>query len=307
MTFDDRRSRLRSGLIHTLLVCMCAATLDSQAQDTGRPTFRAGVEMVVVSATVRDSRDRLVTTLEREDFRLSVDGRPVSVEVFTKERRSLMLGILISTRPEQNVPRLREVGRALVEGLEPTEFATVGTYGVEIAISPFATSDRAVLHRVLNEEIWPMGFVAPVSTAVAAMIEAMPKDRGKPVIVVAGSDYAQSCFYRPCLGEGEARELAVREGVVIYGIVNRTKAPPTQIGASPVAKLSASTGGGYVVLTAKDDLGALMAQVTEELRHEYLLGFTPAVADEREHTVKVDVTRPGHRAIAHVTRKAARQ
>ena len=62
-----------------------------------------------------------------------------------------------------------------------------------------------------------------------------------------------------------------------------------------------------MVLTAKDDLGALMAQVTEELRHAYLLGFTPAVADEREHTVKVDVSRPGHRAIAHVTRKAARQ
>ena len=147
----------------------------------------------------------------------------------------------------------------------------------------------------------------PVSNAVAAMIGAMPKDRGKPVIVVAGSDYAQSCYYRPCLGEGEARDLALREDVVIYGIVNRTKAPPTQIGAFPVAKLSAATGGGYMFLTAKDDLGALMAQVTEELRHAYLLGFTPAVADDREHTVKVDVSRPGHRAIAHVTRKAARQ
>ena len=73
----DRSSRLRSALILILLLCACAATMDSQAQDPPNPTFRAGVETVVVSATVRDSRNRLVTTLEREDFRLSVDGRPV--------------------------------------------------------------------------------------------------------------------------------------------------------------------------------------------------------------------------------------
>ena len=125
----------------------------------------------------------------------------------------------------------------------------------------------------------------PVSPAVASMVHAMPKDRGKPVVVVAGSDYAQRCDYRPCLSERDARERALHEGVVIYGIVNRTKEPPTQVGAFPVAKMSAATGGGYLFLTGKEPLGPLMAQVTEELRHEYLLGFTPPVADGREHSV----------------------
>ena len=48
-------------------------------------------------------------------------------------------------------------------------------------------------------------------------------------------------------------------------IVNRTKEPPKQIGAFPVEKMSAATGGGNLFLTAKDDVGTLMAQVTEEL------------------------------------------
>ena len=94
-----------------------------------------------------------------------------------------MLGILLSTSYESSVPRMRDVGRALVDALEPAEFAAVGTYALEIAISPFATSDRAVLQRVLNEEIWPGHMHTPVSPAVAAMIRAMPKDRGKPVVV----------------------------------------------------------------------------------------------------------------------------
>jgi len=293
-----------------LAICLLAAPVRSQGQqppDAERPTFRAGVETVVVSVTVRDRQSRLVTTLAREDFRLLVDGRPVNIEVFTKERRPLMLGILLSTSQESSVARMRDVGRALVDALEPAEFAAVGTYALEIAISPFATSDRSVLHRVLNEEIWPGFLHTPVSSAVAAMIRAMPKDRGKPVVVVAGSDYAQRCDYRPCLSESDAGERALHEGVVIYGIVNRTKEPPTQVGAFPVAKMSAATGGGYLFLTGKEDLGPLMAQVVEELRHEYLLGFTPPVADGREHSVKVEVAKPGHRAIAHVTRKAARK
>ena len=76
----------------------------------------------------------------------------MNIEVFTKERRPLMLGILLSTSQESGVARMRDVGRALVDALEPAEFAAVGTYALEIAISPFATSERAVLHRVLNEE-----------------------------------------------------------------------------------------------------------------------------------------------------------
>ncbi len=100
--------------------CVLAAPVRSQGQqlpDAERPTFRAGVETVVVSVTVRDRRSRLVTALGREDFRLLVDGRPVDIEVFTKERRPLMLGILLSTSQESGVARIRDVGRALVDAL----------------------------------------------------------------------------------------------------------------------------------------------------------------------------------------------
>jgi hypothetical protein len=93
----------------------------------------------------------------------------------------------------------------------------------------------------------------------------------------------------------------------IHGVVNRTQQPPTQIGAFPVAKLSKATGGGYIMVREKDDLRSLMKQVTEELRHEYLIGFTPAVADNREHTVKVEVATPGHQAMARATQKASRK
>jgi VWFA-related protein len=308
-----RRSRSGSALVVTArgagVAWLLGAALQAQVAqppDPERPTFRAGVETVVVSVTVRDRGNHLVTTLERGDFRVLVDGRPVNIDVFSHERRPLMLGILLSTGQSSRLTTMRDVGRALVDAIEPGEHAAIGTYAHEVAISPFATSDRAILHRVLDEEVWP-GVGNSVNTAVVAMIRAMPKDRGKPAVLVAGSDFAQSCGYHPCLGEGTAEAQATREDVVIYGVVNRLRDPPTQVGAFPVSKMSSETGGGYVFLRDEDDLPTLMKQIVEELRHEYLLGFTPPVADGREHSVKVDVAKPGHRAMARVTQKARRK
>jgi Ca-activated chloride channel family protein len=309
-----RRSRSGSALVATARGASVAWLLGvalqaqvAQPPDPERPTFRAGVETVVVSVTVRDRSNHLVTTLERGDFRVLVDGRPVNIDVFSHERRPLMLGILLSTGQSSRLTTMRDVGRALVDAIEPGEHAAIGTYAHELAISPFATADRAILTRVLDEEVWPGIGGNLVNDAVAAMIRAMPKDRGKPVVVVAGSDFAQHCGYRPCLGEGTAETQATREGVVVYGVVSRTKDPPTQVGAFPVSRMSERTGGGYIFVRERDDLPTLMKQVAEELRHEYLLGFRPPVADDGEHTVRVDVAKPEYRAMVRVTQKARRK
>ena len=99
------RSALAAAAGSLMIVCLIHPALQGQSgqpSDPARPTFRAGVETVVLSVTVRDRTNHLVTTLDRDDFRLLVDGRPVKVEVFSHERRPLMLGILLNTSLESN-------------------------------------------------------------------------------------------------------------------------------------------------------------------------------------------------------------
>ena len=203
-----------------------------QVPDAAATIFRAGVETVVVSVTVRDSSNHLVTTFARNDVRLLVDGRPVTIDVFSPERRPLMLGILPSTSRESGLARVRDIGRALVDGMEPDERAVIGTYADEIAVSPFVTSDRTVLNRVLDEEVWPE-FNRAVNPAAAEMIRAFPGDHGKPVLVVAGSDFPQVCGYRPCLGDTDVRDLALREGTVVSGRA-LSCAAPSGVGLYPL-------------------------------------------------------------------------
>jgi hypothetical protein len=42
-------------------------------------------------------------------------------------------------------------------------------------------------------------------------------------------------------------------------------------------------------------------RVADELRHQYLIGFSPSAIDGAEHTIEVRLTRPGMRALARTS------
>ena len=58
-------------------------------------TFRSGIELIAVTATVRDGKGQLVTGLSREAFEVFEDGEPQKVTQFTNKRVSVGLGVLI--------------------------------------------------------------------------------------------------------------------------------------------------------------------------------------------------------------------
>ena len=63
--------------------------------------------------------------------------------------------------------------------------------------------------------------------------------------------------------------------------------------SAKLVNLITQTGGGHFNLRQQDDLGAAFTRLALELRHQYLVGFTPAALDGRPHTLEVRVNRPG--------------
>jgi Ca-activated chloride channel family protein len=72
-----------------------------------------------------------------------------------------------------------------------------------------------------------------------------------------------------------------------------------------LAKLASATGGGYFQLTTAADLNRTFRRVIEELRHQYLLGFTPAKLDGKTHRLEVKVSDPFYTVRARTTYLAA--
>ena len=58
-------------------------------------------------------------------------------------------------------------------------------------------------------------------------------------------------------------------------------------------KLAMQTGGGHFVLTERDDVNSTFTRVANELRQQYVLGFSPQTFDGKPHALDVVVSRPG--------------
>jgi VWFA-related protein len=58
-------------------------------------------------------------------------------------------------------------------------------------------------------------------------------------------------------------------------------------------KIADETGGGYFELEKTDELAPTFTRVAQELRSQYLIGFTPAVLDGKPHKLDVRLKRPG--------------
>ena len=82
------------------VLALAAATASGQRT----PVFRAGLDLVNVTVTVRDGQGGLVSDLAAEDFVVREDGRPQALEIFApaalpaeREELALNLGMLFDT------------------------------------------------------------------------------------------------------------------------------------------------------------------------------------------------------------------
>ena len=91
-------------------------------------------------------------------------------------------------------------------------------------------------------------------------------------------------------------ERAQQEDIMIYAIGLQSVLPAIRLVTKPdrgLRKIAEDTGGGYFELTKTADLDKTFTRVADELHRQYVLGFTPEVADGLAHKLEVRVKTPG--------------
>jgi Ca-activated chloride channel family protein len=88
---------------------------------------------------------------------------------------------------------------------------------------------------------------------------------------------------------------------MIYGVgleteffngAQRVRSRPDAI----LKRFATETGGGYFDLKKDADLNSSFTRIAQELRSQYLIGFSPAVLDGKFHKLDVRVKRSGYTA-----------
>jgi len=268
---------MRTGLP---IVFACAAVALLSAQ---QPTFRSGVGAVALYASVTDREGRLVPGLEKADFEVFDNGKPVELTLFSNEPQPATVALLLDMSESivAKVSRVRDAAEQFIGALQPQDRVRIGTFGAEIAISPRLTGDRKVLNALLREELWPGG-ATPLWNAIYAGMSSLDAEPGRRVVLslTDGTNSASLPGFPGSLAEVEQK--AIDDDFMIYAIGMEGSGLERR-----VADLADRTGGGHFEVKRDADLSATFARVADELRRQYLLGFVPSGADGKSHALEV--------------------
>jgi VWFA-related protein len=156
LPLSDRRSFLFSvGLFSLGSATALPGRLAAQAVEK-ETTFSTDVKVINVFATVRDKQGKIVSTLAKDDFTLTEDGRNQQIRYFSRESDlPLTLGLLVDTSLSQRRVLAQEKAasfRFLDKVLRADKDRTfVIHFDRETELLQDLTSSRADLQRALDE------------------------------------------------------------------------------------------------------------------------------------------------------------
>jgi Ca-activated chloride channel family protein len=246
-----------------------------------RPIFRVAARTVYIYATVQSHDGRLVTDLTRDDFEVFDNNRPQAITVFDNTPQQITLAVMfdMSRSMAGQYLRIRDAAAALVHALWPDDRARIGSFGMEVAISPFLTSDKPTLLRIIDEELWP-GHNTPLWHAAEVALTSLNDEPGRRVVLLF-TDGKDSLFLVPG-SRRQVADLAERGGFMIYAVGLQSNDL-----SDDMRNLAADSGGGHFLVGKEDDLGKAFAQVVEELHHQYVIGFSSDAVDGRSHKLTI--------------------
>ena len=157
--------------------------------------------------------------------------------------------------------------------------------GSEIEVLAPLSTDRAAQQRALST-LKPWGTTG-LHDAIVESIDAVQAAKGRRALVLL-SDGSDRYSKTPASG---AVERARRSDVMIYPVAFGRQRPPL------FAELASLTGGRSFQPRDPEQLNTTMRTIANELRHQYLLGYTPSrpivAGEEQWRTITVRVARPG--------------
>ena len=281
-----------SSIVSAVVLLAGTAVLAAARQD--QPLFKSSVRTVPIYATVVDSAGRLVPDLERADFSILDNAKPVEVSLFSNDSQPFSAVVMLDTSASMtaNLKLLNRAAEQFLLRLLPVDRAQVGAFNDKIQLSGTFTNNRDELIGALNDLYF--GNPTRLNDGIGAGLDALKGIDGRRVVLVFtdGEDTSSRTSFKDVL------ERARDEEVMVYSIgleseffngmrIVRTK--PSR----DLRKISDETGGGYFELVKSADLAPTFSRVAQELRSQYLIGFAPVSLDNKVHKLEVKVNRPG--------------
>lgn len=265
-----------------------------QQQQQQQPTFRGITRTVPVWATVRDASGAFELDLTQDDFEVYDNGKLQKVNLFTRQAQPLSVVVVIDGSSSM-MPIFQTVldgVNQFVIRLMPGDEGRVESFADQTRMSPRFTTNRDELLDYLKDQFnIRMANETRLWDALADALLAVGERKGKRrvVVVFTDGDDTDSVTTASHVASMAADRDAILYALAMWGHEGGTP------GGRPnhrIETLATQTGGGFYELRETDDINSTFTGIAEELHNQYVLGFTPAALDGKEHKLEVKVKRP---------------
>jgi Ca-activated chloride channel family protein len=259
-----------------------------QQPEAQTPTFKSGVDLVSVTATVRDRRGRLVRGLSKTDFEVLDNGQRRTITDFRTDPSPVSVAVLFdisgSMRVADRMLAARFAAHHLLSWLEAgRDEAALFTFDSRLhEVAPFTVDTRA-LQGALGE-VDPFGATSLHDAIAQAARRAADRTGRRRAVVVITDGIDTMSGMKPA--EVSAIASAIDVPVYILATVlpidhlGRDSAlprePVTSDDGGTVEQLAMWTGGTFFYVSTPADTSNAARQVMDELRTQYLIAFEPA-------------------------------
>jgi len=257
------------------------------------PDIRVDSSLVLIPAHVTTPFGSSITTLGKRDFQIFEDGVPQSIRYFSKEDAPLSVGLLfdVSGSMRNKIRKASEAAAAFFKTSNPQdEFFLVEFSEKPKLTVPFTPDSDEICDRIAHAK--PFGRTALLDAIQMALTQLKhARNPRKAIVIVSdGGDNRSRHTAR------EIKNALLESDAQVYamGIFDEdTRKDPVEERNGPrlLDELAEQSGGRHHRVDSLDDLPAISALISDELRDQYLIGYSPTndARDGRFRSVRLVV------------------
>ena len=288
-------------------------------EDSPMQTLKVNVDVVNLLFNVKDKKGQLLPNLAKDQFQVSEDGKQQTIKYFKAESNlPLTIGILLDTSASQErvLPIEKEVGAQFLQRmLRKEDEAFLISFDVNVdLLQDYTNNGRDIRKGMDAAKINAGGAVGGIPGIGQGPIDIPPKGTLLyDAVYLAAHQKLRSEVGRKALvlltdGEDQGSQLKLQDALeaaqksdaIVYVLLISDSGVAMGTGSGLMRKLAEETGGRVIhVGNNQDKLQKAFDQISEELRSQYSIGYTPT-NDKHDGTYrKVEIkTKDGYKVQA---------
>jgi Ca-activated chloride channel homolog len=289
-------------LVSTILAVSLAHPSAQQA------TFRAGTELVSLTAMVSDRKGEFLTELTRDDFEVLEDGKPQTLQQFARgddleSGPDLHIGLLFDTSGSMDAD-IKMSRSAAIKFLNTMNYArdmTLVDFDTEVRVTKFSQQDfPRLVERIRSRK--PEGFTA-MYDALGVYLDGATDLMGRKILVV----FTDGGDTRSAIRFGDAMTLIRASDVMVYaiGFLQNQSSGSRSDQRLRLTQMATESGGSAFFPANMKEIEEAYDTIVSQVRSQYTLGYvsTNTATDGKWRKVEIRV----RQAIANGARIQSRK